>query len=117
MKSSREHEEICPLLRPRSASNSENSRPITSSRPRPVAVVSPHSYTGIRDRCDSLPSRPRTISEGQEVNSRYIPNLPFNNLLCITSCLIDIFKSNLDQRHGISDCWITISDHKFDAGD
>lgn len=70
MKSSREHEEICPLLRPRSASNSENSRPITS-RPRPVAVVSPHSYTGIRDRCDSLPSRPRTISEGQEVNNRY----------------------------------------------
>lgn len=70
MKSSREHEEICPLVRPRSASNSENSRPITS-RPRPVAVVSPHSYTGIRDRCDSLPSRPRTISEGQQVNNRY----------------------------------------------
>ena len=70
MKSCREHEDICPPMRPRSASNSENSRPITS-RPRPVAVVSPQAYT-IRDRCDSLPSRPRTISEGQEVNNRCV---------------------------------------------
>lgn len=82
MKSCREHEDICPLLRPRSASNSENSRPITT-RPRPVAVVSPHSYTSaIRERCDSLPSRPRTISEGQEINNRYL-TVTFSNFLFI----------------------------------
>ncbi|CAL1297195.1 unnamed protein product [Larinioides sclopetarius] len=70
MKSCREHEDLGPLARPRSASNSENSRPIATRRP--VAVVSPQaiSYGGIRDRCDSMPSRPRTISEGQEINNR-----------------------------------------------
>lgn len=81
MKSCREHEDICPVLRPRSASNSENSRPITS-RPRPVAVVSPQAYSHIRDRCDSLPSRPRTISEGQEINNRgyYAPQSYMDSL-------------------------------------
>lgn len=70
MKSCREHEDLGPLARPRSASNSENSRPIATRRP--VAVVSPQaiSYGSIRDRCDSMPSRPRTISEGQEINNR-----------------------------------------------
>ncbi|XP_035228178.1 insulin receptor substrate 1-B-like, partial [Stegodyphus dumicola] len=70
MKSCREHEDLGPLGRPRSASNSENSRPIATRRP--IAVVSPQtiSYGGIRDRCDSMPSRPRTISEGQEINNR-----------------------------------------------
>ncbi|XP_071037518.1 insulin receptor substrate 1 isoform X1 [Parasteatoda tepidariorum] len=72
MKSCREHEDLGPLSRPRSASNSENSRPIATRRP--VAVVSPQtiSYGGIRDRCDSMPSRSRTISEGQQVNNRGI---------------------------------------------
>ncbi|XP_054719451.1 insulin receptor substrate 2-B-like [Uloborus diversus] len=70
MKTCREHEDLGPLARPRSASNSENSRPIATRRP--IAVVSPQavSYGGIRERCDSMPSRPRTISEGQEVNNR-----------------------------------------------
>ncbi|GIY91640.1 insulin receptor substrate 1, partial [Caerostris extrusa] len=57
-----------PINRPRSASNSENSRPIATRRP--VAIVTPQSsYGSVRDRCDSMPSRPRTISEGQEVNN------------------------------------------------
>ncbi|KAG8197682.1 hypothetical protein JTE90_001606 [Oedothorax gibbosus] len=69
MKTCREHEDLGPLARPRSASNSENSRPISTRRP--VAVVNPQTvHVGVRDRCDSMPSRPRTISEGQEINNR-----------------------------------------------
>lgn len=72
MKTCREHEDLGPLARPRSASNSENSRPISTRRP--VAVVNPQTvHVGVRDRCDSMPSRPRTISEGQEINNRYVP--------------------------------------------
>lgn len=69
MKSCKEHEDLGPLPRPRSSSNSENSRPFVTRRPASNTQII--SYGGMRDRCDSMPSRPRTISEGQEINRNF----------------------------------------------
>ncbi|XP_067142156.1 insulin receptor substrate 1 isoform X2 [Centruroides vittatus] len=73
MKSSGSKEELGPLSRPRSASTSENSKPISSRHP--VGSVIPPMASSIpltsisRERCDSMPSRSRTVSEGHQDSS------------------------------------------------
>ncbi|GFR19419.1 insulin receptor substrate 1 [Trichonephila clavata] len=67
MKSSKIREDGNPFPRPRSASTSENSNPVTTRRPigivAPQTVSSSVSSCGLsnsRERCDSLPTRPKT---------------------------------------------------------
>ncbi|GBM25406.1 Insulin receptor substrate 2-B [Araneus ventricosus] len=69
MKSSKIREDGNPCPRPRSASTSENSNPVTTRRPigivAPQTVSSSVSSCGLsnsRERCDSLPTRPKTIT-------------------------------------------------------
>ncbi|GFT14715.1 insulin receptor substrate 1 [Trichonephila clavipes] len=69
MKSSKIREDGNPFPRPRSASTSENSNPVTTRRPigivAPQTVSSSVSSCGLsnsRERCDSLPTRPKTIT-------------------------------------------------------
>ncbi|GIX77862.1 insulin receptor substrate 1 [Caerostris extrusa] len=69
MKSSKIREDGNPFPRPRSASTSENSNPVTTKRPigivAPQTVSSSVSSCGLsnsRERCDSLPTRPNTIT-------------------------------------------------------
>ncbi|XP_063985140.1 insulin receptor substrate 1-like isoform X3 [Diachasmimorpha longicaudata] len=63
----KEKEEVVPQVRKRSSSVNESSIPISFIRRRPTGSkalgFSPLGATG-RDRCDSLPSRARTTSEG-----------------------------------------------------
>lgn len=71
MKSSGNKEELGPQTRPRSASTSENSKPITSRHPGgsviPLSIASSIPLTSnSRERCDSMPSRSRTVSEGHQ---------------------------------------------------
>ncbi|XP_035206706.1 insulin receptor substrate 1-like isoform X2 [Stegodyphus dumicola] len=69
MKSSKIRENGNLLPRPRSASTSENSNPVVTRRP--IGIVTPQSVSSVtisslsnsRERCDSLPTRPKTISE------------------------------------------------------
>ncbi|XP_055941798.1 uncharacterized protein LOC129971845 [Argiope bruennichi] len=72
MKSSKIREDGNPYPRPRSASTSENSNPVTTRRPigivAPQTVSSSASSSGLsnsRERCDSLPTRPKTITGNQ----------------------------------------------------
>ncbi|XP_054710216.1 insulin receptor substrate 1-A-like [Uloborus diversus] len=72
MKSSKIREDGTLLPRPRSASTSENSNPAATRRP--VGVVAPQTLTssnsyvlsGSRERCDSLPTRPKTLVENSQ---------------------------------------------------
>lgn len=69
MKSSKVREDGNPVPRPRSASTSENSNP--GSIRRPVGVVAPqvassassNTLSNSKEKCDSLPTRPKTLSE------------------------------------------------------
>ncbi|RWS06256.1 Insulin receptor substrate 2-B-like protein [Dinothrombium tinctorium] len=90
MKSSKSHEDFGPVSRPRSASTSENSKPIATRRPtsggitspssniQPASITSSISYASItttvpvRERCDSLPSRNRTVSDGTMASRSYV---------------------------------------------
>ncbi|XP_022255500.1 insulin receptor substrate 1-like isoform X2 [Limulus polyphemus] len=73
MKLSRSKDELGPMSRPRSASTSENSKPISSRRHGGVVSYQVQSMSlertpglpSIRKRCDSMPARARTCSEGQ----------------------------------------------------
>lgn len=88
MKSSKVREDGNPLPRPRSASTSENSNPLSSRRP--VGVVAPQmlpsasggTLSNSRERCDSLPTRPKTLIENpHDCVFRWVNWSGFNNLI------------------------------------
>ncbi|XP_076362090.1 uncharacterized protein LOC143252982 isoform X1 [Tachypleus tridentatus] len=90
MKLSRSKDELGPMSRPRSASTSENSKPISSRRHGSVVSYQVQSMSlertpgllSIRKRCDSMPARARTFSEGQR---DLISNSPQSGGSCSSS--------------------------------
>ncbi|XP_013775666.2 insulin receptor substrate 1-like isoform X1 [Limulus polyphemus] len=71
MKLSKTKDELGPIARPRSASTSENSKPISSRRhggalpyqTQSMSLERTPVISTIRERCDSMPARARTTSE------------------------------------------------------